>query len=125
MNRYKANKELKEYKVSRVKKGVAKNGTNYTTFSVADSQVVNGVRQYDNYTVFAWQDLKMADGDKIVFEDILGWDFKEREYNGKKYFDKTIFATVRVTSNSAEANKVEVVGELPKFDESESSGLPF
>ena len=125
MNRYKANKELKEYKVSRVKKGIAKNGTNYTTFSVADSQVVNGVRQYDNYTVFAWQDLKMADGDKIVFEDILGWDFKEREYNGKKYLDKTIFATVRVTTNSAEANKVEVVGELPKFDDSESSGLPF
>lgn len=111
INKYKnANNDLKEYKVSKVKSGTAKNGSNYTVFTIADRiNKPDGTVGYDNYSVFSWQeDLRLSDGDKVAFEEITALEVKEDEYNGKTYLKKTIFADVKITE-STNPNKVEVV----------------
>lgn len=127
ISKYKnANKELKEYKAKRVKQGTAKNGKPFTVFNVSDKVTKeDGSSVYENYSVFSWQEgIKLADDDKITFNDITALEVNEREYNGKTYIDKTIFADINVIS--ANPNQVDVVGDLPDFAEpTESDGLPF
>ena len=127
INKYKnQNKELKEYKVSRVKQGTAKNGCKYTMLQISDpKKQENGQYIYDYYGVFSWQqDLVVEDGDKIVFEDITAIEIVENEWNGKKTIKRTIFADVRVSS-PATPNKVEVVGDLPDISAIDDDILPF
>lgn len=127
INKYMANgKDLKEYKIKNCRQGTAKNGATYNMCQISDSKKgENGNYIYDNYTLFTWQDgIKLADNDKIVIEDITALEVVENEYNGKKYLKKTIFADIRVTQ-SANPNKVEVVGELPNLEPIPDDILPF
>lgn len=126
INKYKANsKDLKEYKVSKVKQGTAKNGSTYTMCQIADAKKKeDGSFSYDNYTVFSWQsDIRIEDGDKITINDITAIEVAENEYNGKKYLKKTIFADINVIPQNP--NKVEVVGDLPDFNTIDDNSLPF
>lgn len=129
INKYKnANKDLKEYKVSKVKSGTAKNGSQYTIFTISDKiNKADGSSTYEYYSVFSWQqDLRLNDGDKIVFEDITALEVVEEEYNGKKYLKRTVFADVKITV-SANPNNVEVVGgdNNASFGDIDNDNLPF
>lgn len=125
INKYKnADKDLKQYKVSKVKTGTASNGKPYTVFNISDSKQVNGQWVYDNYGVFSWQpDLVLRDGDKVEFLDIQALEVKETEYNGQKQLKKTIFADVKAITSPENAGKVDVV-DTP-LTEIPSDGLPF
>lgn len=126
INKYRnANKDLKEYKVSRVKTGSAKNGAKYTVFQIADKiKKADGTNAFDNYSIFTWQDdINLNENDKIAIVDITGLEVKQSEYNGKTYLDKTIFAEIKITE-SASPNKVEVVGDMPSFGNN-TDDLPF
>ena len=126
INKYRnANKDLKEYKATRVKTGVAKNGANYTIFQISDTKKdENGKNIYDNYSVFSWQEnLNLNENDKIAILDITGIEIKTNEFNNKTYIDKTLFAEIKITQQSS-PNKVEVVGDMPNFGNS-SDSLPF
>ena len=126
INKYRnANKDLKEYKVSRVKSGNAKNGAKYTVFQIADKiKKADGTNAFDNYSIFTWQDdINLNENDKIAIVDITGLEVKQSEYNGKTYLDKTIFAEIKITE-SANPNKVEVVGDMPSFGNN-TDDLPF
>lgn len=122
LNRYKnANKELKEFKVSRINKGSTRNGKEYTVFQIADSKKdENDNRIYDNWGVFVWHNLDINEGDKITLDDISALDTEQKTINGKLYFNKTIFGSVTVIP--AEPKGVEVVGELQPLDD---DNLPF
>ena len=127
LSRYKnANKDLKEYRVSKVKAGTTRKGGEYTVFTIADSRLGDdGNRVYDNYTVFSWQKgLNLQEEDRVVLEDVSAIDVREEEYAGKKYIKKVLHADVRITQ-SANPNKVEVVGDLPDFDNIDPDSLPF
>lgn len=126
INKYKAGgKDLKDYKVKNVKTGTAKNGSKYTMCQITDAKKKeNGTYEYDNYTVFTWQDIVLEDDDKIVLEDIYSIEVANTEYNGKTYLKKTLFADIKITAH-ANPNKVEVVGELPDLTEIPDSELPF
>ena len=124
---YNSNKDLKEYRASKVKTGIASNGKPYTVFSIADKIGENkGKGIYDNYSVFSWQDgIRLADGDKIVLEDIYALEVKEVEYNGQKRVNKTIFADIKVTKTSLPPKQPDVIGELPDLTSVEQDSLPF
>ena len=128
INKYTAgSKNLKEYKVKNCKQGTAKNGSTYTMCQISDAKKnENGSYDYDNYTVFTWQqDIKLEDGDKIALEDIYALEVANNEYNGKTYLKKTIFADIKITAQ-VNPNKVEMVGDLPNFDTIISDDtLPF
>ena len=123
LNRYKnANKELKEFRVSRINKGSTRNGKEYTVFQIADSKKdANDNRIYDNWGVFVWHNLDINEGDKITIDDISALDTEQKTINGKLYFNKTIFGSVTVIP--AEPKGVEVVGELQPLDDPDM--LPF
>ena len=126
INKYRnANKDLKEYKVSRVKTGTSKNGANYTIFQISDTKKdENGKNIYDNYSVFSWQEnLNLNENDKIAILDITGIEIKINEFNNKTYIDKTLFAEIKITQQ-ASPNKVEVVGDMPSFGNN-TDDLPF
>lgn len=118
--------DLKEYKVSRVKKGTAKNGKDYTVFQVSDKlKKPDGSVIYDNYSVFTWQEnINLVNDDKIVFTDIKALEVVETQKNGNTYINKTIFADIRPTSQ-ANPNQVEVVGGLPNLEGFDDSQFPF
>lgn len=122
LNRYKnANKELKEFKVSRINKGSTRNGKEYTVFQIADSKKdANDNRIYDNWGVFVWHNLDINEGDKITLDEISALDTDTKTVNGKTYINKTIFASVTVIP--AEPKDVDVVGELQPIDD---DNLPF
>ena len=124
LNRYKnANKELKEFRVSRINKGSTRNGKEYTVFQIADSKKdANDNRIYDNWGVFVWHNLDINEGDKITLDEISALDTDTKTVNGKTYVNKTIFASVTVIP--AEPKAVEVVGELQPLDDL-SGELPF
>lgn len=129
INKYKnANKDLKEFTAKKVKSGTAKNGAAYTVFTISDKiNKPDGSSTYDYYSVFSWQeDLRLSDGDKVVFEEITAIEIKEDVYNGKTSIKKTIFADVKITQTN-NPNKVEVVGESKDGDPFDSLGdnLPF
>ena len=129
VNKYRnANKDLKEYKATKVKSGTAKNGSPYTLFTIADKiNKPDDTVAYDYYTVFSWQeDLRLADDDKIAFEEITAIEVKEDVYNGKTSLKKTIFADVKVTQTNS-PNNVQVVGESKDGDPFDNLGdnLPF
>lgn len=126
INKYRnANKDLKEYKASRVKTGTSKNGAKYIVFQIADKiKKADGTNAFDNYSIFTWQDdINLNENDKIAIVDITGLEVKQSEYNGKTYLDKTIFAEIKITE-SASPNKVEVVGDMPSFGNN-TDDLPF
>lgn len=126
INKYKnsTTQELKEYKVSKVKTGTAKNGSKYTMCQIADAKKnQDGSFSYENYSVFSWQeDVRLEDGDKITFDDITALEVVESEYNGKKTLQRTIFADINVIS--ANPNKV-VVEDIPDFKPIDTDTLPF
>ena len=127
INKYKnANNDLKEYKVSKVKCGTAKNDKPYTVFTVSDKVTsADGSSTFDYYSIFSWQeDLRLNDGDKITFEEITAVEVKEDEYNGKKYIKKTIFANVKITQSTS-PNKVDVVESDDKDPFGGDDNLPF
>lgn len=125
INKYKNdNGELKEYKAKKVKTGTAKNGKPFTVFQISDAKQVDGKWQYDNYGVFSWQpNIKLADDDKITFEDIIALEVKEEEYNGTKSLKKTIFANINVISANPQQKQIEVFDNMQPIDETDS--LPF
>lgn len=125
INKYKnANKDLKQYKVSRVKSAIASNGRPFTVFNIADAKQVNGQWVYDNYSVFSWQpELKLKDDDKIEFVDIEAFEVKKETYNGQEIIKKTIFADVRVVGAQPTTQKVEMV-DMPMTEISDDD-LPF
>lgn len=127
INKYKnANNDLKEYKVSKVKCGTAKNDKPYTVFTISDKITKpDGSSAFDYYSVFSWQeDLKLLDGDKIAFEEITALEVKEDEYNGKTYLKKTIFASVKVTQSTS-PNQVDIVENDNKDPFGSDDNLPF
>lgn len=125
INKYKnANKDLKQYKVSRVKSATASNGRPFTVFNIADAKQVNGQWVYDNYSVFSWQpELKLKDDDKIEFVDIEAFEVKKDTYNGQEIIKKTIFADVRVVGAQPTTQQVEMV-DMPMTEISDDD-LPF
>lgn len=125
INKYKnANKDLKQYKVSRVKSATASNGRPFTVFNIADAKQVNGQWVYDNYSVFSWQpELKLKDDDKIEFVDIEAFEVKKETYNGQEIIKKTIFADVRVVGAQSTTQQVEMV-DMPMTEISDDD-LPF
>lgn len=127
INKYKnANGELKEYKAKKVKTGTAKNGNFFTVFQISDTKQINGKWEYDNYTIFSWQeDIDLADNDKITFDDIYALEVKEEEYNGTNSIKKTIFADINVISANPQPKQVEVVDELQPLGEPDDDTLPF
>ena len=126
INKYKAGgKDLKDYKVKNVKTGTAKNGNKYTMCQITDAKKrENGTYEYDNYTVFTWQDIVLEDDDKIVLEDIYAIEVANTEYNGKTYLKKTLFADIKITAH-ANPNKVEVVDNGLPFEPIPDDTLPF
>lgn len=128
LNKYQFNgTDLKEYKVSRVKQGKAKNGNEYTVFQIADKiKQPDGTNKFDNYSIFTWQpDINLADGDKIVLTDIKGLEVKESEWNGTKKIDKTVFADIKITQSNATPKQPEVVDNGVAFDPIDPDSLPF
>lgn len=124
INKYRnANKDLKEYKVSKVRTGTTKNGNPFTVFVIADSQVVNGTRIYDNYSVFCWETLDLKDGDKIQLVDITALEVKQEEWQGKPQIKKTIFADVVVIPAEGSTGTNNVPADLIPIDD--GSELPF
>lgn len=121
------NNDLKEYKVSKVKQRTAKDGRQYTMFTIADCiKGEDGNNTYEHYGVFSWQqDIRLQDGDKITFKEITALEVKEKEYQGKKILSRTIFADVNVISSQPQGNSVEVVENLPFDDNGDNSNLPF
>ena len=126
INKYTAgSKNLKEYKVKNCQTKTAKNGSNFTMCQITDAKKKeNGGYEYDNYTVFTWQDLNLENDDKIVLDDIYAIEVTQNEWQGKTYLKKTIFADIKVTAQ-ANPNKVEVVGNLPDFEPIPDDVLPF
>lgn len=130
INKYKnANKDLKEFTAKKVKSGTAKNGSQYTVFTIADKiNKPDGSSTYDYYSVFSWQEnLNLCDGDKVVLEEITAIEVKEDVYNGKTSIKKTIFADVKITQR-ANPNNVKIVGgnnDSDPFNGDSSDSLPF
>ena len=124
INKYKnSNKDLKQYRVSRVRTGVASNGKSFTVFNIADAKQINGQWVYDNYSVFSWQPgLRLKDDDRIEFVDIEALEVKKDNYNGQEQIQKTIFADVRVVGQPA-TQGVEIV-DAP-MTEIAPDDLPF
>lgn len=127
LNKYQFNStELKEYKVSRVKSGTAKNGNTYTVFQIADKiKQPDGTNKFDNYSIFTWQDdINLADGDKIVLTDIKALEVKEGEWGGTKKIDKTVFADIKITQSNATPKQPEIVDNgIVELDQ--NFDLPF
>ena len=128
LNKYQFNStELKEYKVSRVKQNVAKNGKPYTVFQIADKiKQPDGTNKFDNYSIFSWQeDINLADGDKIVLTDIKALEVKEDTYQGKLQINKTVFADIKITQSNATPKQPEVVDNGLPFEPITDETLPF
>lgn len=128
LNKYQFNStELKEYKVSRVKSGTAKNGKPYTVFQIADKiKQPDGTNKFDNYSIFSWQeDINLADGDKIVLTDIKALEVKEDTYQGKLQINKTVFADIKITQSNATPKQPEVVDNGLGALEDLGDTLPF
>ena len=127
INKYKnSNKELKQYKVSRVKQGVAKNGASYTFCSIADSKKIDNQWVNEYYSIFSWQpNLDLKDDDLIELTEINALEVKEDEYNGKKSIKKTIFADIKVIPQEPKekAQKEEMPTEMKPIDGDDT--LPF
>lgn len=127
INKYKnSNKELKQYKVSRVKQGVAKNGASYTFCSIADSKKIDNQWVNEYYSIFSWQpNLDLKDGDLIELTDINALEVKEDEYQGNKSIKKTIFADIKVFPQETQekAPQKEIATEMKPIDDTDS--LPF
>lgn len=98
INKYKnAEKELKDYRASKIHKGTTKNGKAYTNFTIADAKQVNGQWVYEDYTVWSYQEgLDVQENDRVQLLDIVAVEANESEYNGKKFVKRTIFADVKV-----------------------------
>ena len=127
-NRYQFNgKDLKEYKVSRVKSKVSKNGKPYTVFQIASQEKQpDGTNKFDNQSICSWQeDLNLADGDKIVLTDVIGWDIKQNTYNGQTVIDKLFNCKVKITQSNATPKQPEVVGNDLPFEPIPDDILPF
>ena len=127
-NRYQFNgKDLKEYKVSRVKSKVSKNGKPYTVFQIASQEKQpDGTNKFDNQSIFSWQeDLNLADGDKIVITDVKGWDCKLDTYNGQTTVSKLFYCDVKITQSNATPKQPEVVDNGLGALEDLSDSLPF
>lgn len=127
INKFKnANKEPKQYKVTKVKSGTAKNGKPYTMFTIADSTKTENGWNNEYYQIFSWQpDLKLVDGDKIEILDIEALEVKESEYNGKPQIKKTIFADVKVIPANPQPPTTDVVDGLPDLAPIDDDTLPF
>lgn len=127
INKYKnSNKEPKQYKVSRVKQGVAKNGASYTFCSIADSKKIDNQWVNEYYSIFSWQpNLDLKDDDLIELTEINALEVKEDEYNGKKSIKKTIFADIKVIPQEPKEKlpKEEMPTEMKPIDGDDT--LPF
>jgi hypothetical protein len=121
INKYKnSNKELKQYKVSKVKSGTAKNGASFTVCTIADSKKVGDQWAKEYYGVFSWQpNIDLKDGDFIELTDITALEVKKEEYNGEELIKKTIFADIKVIPQAPQEQKP---AELTPIDD---DSLPF
>lgn len=118
-------KELKEYKATRIKNGNDKNGKPYTVFTIADSKKIDNNWKSEYYSVFSYQEnLKIAEEDKITFDEILAIEVKEAEYQGNKTLKRTIFANVNVIPQNKQSQDIEIV-DCPIDDDASGDDLPF
>ena len=116
------NKEKKQYKVKYVKKGTTKNGNPYTMFKINDNKMNQQTKQwnYQSYTVFVWDNLEIKDNDLIEFLEIESLECEEKEWNGTKRIERTIFAKVRVIPVN---NGIQE--EMTELTETETDDFPF
>ena len=112
-------KEKKQYTALSVKHATTQSGGRpYTMFTISDSKRLDdGTFQNDYYTVFVWEYLSIEDKDKITFKEIQAVEVSERTGNdGRKYFNKTIYAEVDVVGKSQPS-------AMPEIEPSDA--LPF
>lgn len=86
----------KEYRVYSVKKGFLKSGKDYTIMKIADAEKdansPNGwAKKY--YSVFVMDNVNAYENAKISFGAIDGIKYSESNFNGKTYFNCTIYVS--------------------------------
>lgn len=100
----KANGTSREYKVTNVKIGITKNGSDYTLFRIKDSTQSNGQWQSQDYLVFVFKKLDLEDNDKIEIKQINSIEIKTQEYNGNQQTKATLFCDVEIIEDSNNEN---------------------
>lgn len=85
----------KTHKARKVTSGTSKSGYPYTivNFSCSrkDSNAMNGFKN-EFYNLFVMAELDIATGDEFKIHAIKDVEKKTSDYNGKSFFDVTIFA---------------------------------
>lgn len=120
-----ANKERKQYKVKGVKVGSTKNGGAFTTFRINDNKQDATTKAWNStsYTVFVWEKLGIIDGDSIEFNEIQSIECCEKEYNGEKRFERTIFASVKPIPANPQVHLEEVDTVSTPFDKTSQGSM--
>ena len=127
INVYKnANKERKQYKAKYVSKGTTKNGVAFTKFRINDNKLNQETKQWNNqvYNVFVWKDLPIKDDDMIEFLEIQAIECEEKEWQGQKKIERTIFADVKPSGSSASVQTRVQQATLNEIDD-QSEDFPF
>ena len=122
-----ANKEKKQYKVKSVKTGTTKNGGAYTTFRINDNKLDKATNKWNSqqYNVFVWANLDLKDDDLIEFNEIQSIECEEKEWQGQKKIERTIFADVRPILSDTRVQARATQARLDELAPEESDDLPF
>lgn len=128
INVYKnANKDRKQYKVKGVSRGTTKNGGSYTKFRINDNKMNQQTKQWNNqvYNVFVWKDVPLKDDDMIEFLEIQALECEEKEWQGQKRIERTIFADVKLSSTSNTTQIKTQQGSIDELAPEDDENLPF
>ena len=122
-----ANKEKKQYKVKGVKTGTTKNGGAYTSFRITDSKLNQETKQWNSqiYNVFVWSNLDLKDEDFIEFNEILSIECEEKEWQGQKRIERTIFADVKPILSDSRTQSRSAEAKLTELDVENDDAFPF
>lgn len=118
-----SNKDRKQYKVKNVKKGTTKTGSPYTTFRINDNKQDPATKAWStqSYSIFVWEDLDIQDEEQMEFIEIESVECAEKEWNGEKRIERTIFARVKPIINrkaQQEPNfEQSILGEVEESDD--------
>lgn len=110
----------KEYKARKVKVGTSRNGNDYTMFSISNKISDNN---YENVTVFCWENLPLKDDDMVTINAISSFESKLEEYQGKQLLKTTIYATINIIGGSTQPpTQPKIMEEMGTIDDLQ---LPF
>ena len=122
-----ANKEKKQYKVKGVKTGTTKNGGEYTSFRINDNKLDKATNNWNSqsYNVFVWAKLDLKDDDLIEFNEIQSIECEEKEWQGQKKVERTIFADVKPILSEERVQARVSQARLDEIAPEESEDFPF